>query len=273
MLPTSRPALRYFGGKWRIAPWIISHFPDHVSYVEPYSGGASVLLRKAPAKLETINDIDGDVVSFFKVLREWPDKLIRAIELTPYSRLEYKNAQEKTYDPIERARRYYIRSWFGRGGMRKQTAGWRYMVTDSIGGSVVDDWRRIGHLRQIVERLQTVQIENDDALKVIKRFDTPNTLFYVDPPYVFSSRSDRWHKAYTFEMDDEEHEWLSKALHQVQGMVIISGYDSELYDYLYSDWKFDTKKDLKESLKVSTEKIWMNANVYNRISQKSLFDS
>jgi DNA adenine methylase len=267
-----RPALRYFGGKWRIAPWIISHFPAHISYVEPYCGAASVLLRKPPAEIETINDLDGDVVCFFKTLREHSEALIRTIELTPYSRAEYANAYLPTEDPIERARRYYVRSWFGRGGMRKESGGgWRFMVTDSRGGSVVDDWRRIGHLRQIVERLQMVQVENGEALDIIKRYDTPNTLFYVDPPYVMQCRSERWQRAYFHEMTDMDHELLANCLQAVKGMVIISGYPSELYDRLYAGWKCETKADRKENLKASVECLWISPNAEAKLSQKELF--
>lgn len=260
MIPT-RPALRYFGGKWRIAPWIISYFPEHVSYVEPFCGAASVLLRKTPSKLETINDKDGEIVNFFGVLRTYPEQLIKAIELTPYSRSEYWNAYEPADDPIEQARRYYVRSWFGRGGMRKESGGWRFLKTNARGGSVVDDWRRIGHLRQVVERLQAVQIENDDALTIIKRYDTPNTLFYADPPYVFSTRSERWKTAYRYEMTDEEHCQLAEVLNRVKGMVILSGYQSALYENLYPGWKIVSKSTWKGNLKEALETLWINPAV------------
>lgn len=258
MSDVKRPALRYFGGKWRIAPWIISHFPAHTSYVEPFCGASSVLLRKKPAEIETINDKDGELINFFRVLRTQPGELIRVIELTPYARQEYKLAYEPTDDALESARRYYVRSWFGRGGMRKECGGWRYLVTDARGGSVVDDWRNIEHLREVVERLEMVQIECDDAINVVKRFDTPQTLFYIDPPYVLSSRSARWQKAYRFEMTNEEHIQLAKVLNAVQGMVVISGYPSALYDELYQNWRLETKKSRKENLSESLECLWIN---------------
>ena len=266
-----RPALRYFGGKWRIASWIVSNFPTHVSYVEPFCGAASVLLQKPPSKLETINDKDLEVVNFFTMLRTYPDRLIREIELTPYSRYEYWNAYQQTNDPIESARRYYVRSWFGRGGTRKESGGWRFMVTDSRGGSVVDDWRRIGHLKLIVERLQMVQIENDDAFTIIERYDTPNTLFYVDPPYLFSSRSSRWNTAYKYELSDDDHVRLAEVLNRVKGMVVISGYQSTLYSELYNGWICKTKKDRKENLKSSIECLWISP--ITRCNQPSLFAS
>lgn len=266
----TRPALRYFGGKWRIAPWIISNFPIHTSYVEPFCGAASVLLQKAPAKIETINDKDGDVINFFSVLRSHPDELIRLLELTPYSRLEYWNSYQPTDDPIEKARRYYVRSWFGRGGMRKESGGWRFMVTNARGGSVVDDWRRINHLRPIVERLQMVQIENDDALTIIKRYDTPETLFYIDPPYLFSTRSVRWRAAYKYELTDAQHHELAHVLNHVKGMVILSGYYSPIYERLYDGWLMKTKVDRKENLKPSVECLWISPSAQRR--QPSLFN-
>jgi len=255
MIPT-RPALLYFGGKWRIAPWIVSHFPEHVSYVEPFCGAASVLLRKTPSKLETINDKDGEVVNFFKVLRTYPEQLIRAIELTPYSRSEYWNAYMPADDPIEQARRYYVRSWFGRGGMRKESGGWRFRKTDSRGGSFVD-WSQISHLRQVVERLRAVQIENDDALTIIKKYDTQNTLFYVDPPYIISTRSEQ-KIAYRHEMTNEEHCQLAEVLNSVKGMVILSGYKSELYEKLYPGWKTVSKVSRKINSKEALETLWIS---------------
>lgn len=270
-LKITRPALRYFGGKWRIAPWIVSHFPTHVSYVEPFCGAASVLLQKPPSVLETINDKDLEVVNFFSVLRNHTDRLIREIELTPYSRYEYWNAYNHSDDPVESARRYYIRSWFGRGGMRKESGGWRFMVTNSRGGSVVDDWRRIGHLRLIVERLQMVQIENDDAFTIIERYDTPNTLFYVDPPYLFSTRGKRWKAAYKYELSDADHIHLAEVLNQVKGMVVLSGYQSPLYRELYKGWIYKTKSSRKGDLTPSTECLWISPSATGH--QPNLFSS
>ena len=210
------------------------------------------------------------IPNFFNVLRNCTDELIRAIELTPYSRYEYWNSYQCTDDPVEKARRYYVRSWFGRGGMRSESGGWRFMVTNSRGGSVVDDWRRIGHLRQIVERLQMVQIENDDAFNIIKRYDTPDTLFYIDPPYVHSSRSERWKRAYSHEMANSQHRELSELLRGIDGMVILSGYPSRLYDELYDGWTVRHRIDRKENLGRSIECLWISPNV--KINQPNLFE-
>ena len=178
MMPTTekvrRPALRYHGGKFGVhgttADWIISHLPRHEHYVEPFSGGASVLLRKPPSKLETYNDLDEEVVTFFRVLRERPDDLIQMIELTPWSRVELHQAREPVEGEgpeadLEMARRVFVRSWMGRGKTSMQTApGWRYEVQAKRGTRPYSDVRTLRHLEVIADRLSRVQIECDDAL-------------------------------------------------------------------------------------------------------------
>jgi len=203
----TRPALRYFGGKFRLAPWIIQQFPVHTCYVEPFGGAMGILLRKEPSVFEVYNDLDGEVVNFFKVLRDHPDELLRAIELTPYSREEQKLAFEPTdgLPDLERARRLYVRCWQSHGGGRTQWhTGWRYQVNNTRGRSTLVDWDQTDHLWAIVNRLKLVQIECDDAIRIIERYDRPDTLFYVDPPYLMSTRSIRWgKKAYTCELDED----------------------------------------------------------------------
>lgn len=167
-----RPALRYHGGKWKLAPWIVSHFPPHTTYVEPFGGGASVLLRKQPSFIEVYNDISGLVVNFFRVLRDQPDELMRLIELTPYSRQEFLESQKACVDSLELARRFFVWSWQGRGRAGVQEpGGWRFMSRATRGKTPVDDWTNNQHLWQIVQRLKAVHIESDDAAKVIGRFD------------------------------------------------------------------------------------------------------
>lgn len=271
-----RPALRYHGGKWKLAPWIIQHFPPHVSYVEPFGGGASVLLRKAPSIIETYNDLNGDVVNFFKVLREQPADLIAAIDLTPYGRQEYLNAQKESDDPIERARRFFVWSWQGRGrGGVDEIGGWRFMSRDTRAKTPVDDFNNIDHLWSVVRRLKQVQFDHDDALKVVARFDGPNTLFYLDPPYVQSSRGPRWRSAaYAFEYDDHQHRELARVIHSIQGMAIISGYPSKLYDELYQDWNCVTRASSKDNgIRETTECLWLNPLTWAVQPQKLLFGS
>lgn len=271
-VPT-RPALRYHGGKWRIAPWIISHFPAHICYVEPYGGGSSVILRKAPAIHDVMNDKDKDVIAFFDVLRRRPEDLIGSIQLTPFAREEVKRAYEPCTDEIERARRFYIRAWQVRGGPPAQgRTGWRFQKSDARGKRSIDDWNETSHLWSIVDRLKQIQIECDDALKVIKRYDSPDTLFYLDPPYSKSARGPRWaDKAYAHEMTDEEHRNLATVLHTISGMAIISGYDCDLYRELYADWAFDRKRTIKDTSAEAYEYLWMSPTAVARHSQSAMF--
>lgn len=268
-----RPALRYFGGKWNLAPWIISIFPEHISYVEPYCGAVSVLLQKKTSPVETINDIDGEVVNYFEVLREHPDELVRALQLTPYSREEYRKAFEQTNDPIEKARRLYVRSYQGRGGPRNKTAGWRYITNNNCYRTLAESHGDVEHLLAIAKRLQRVQIENDDAVAVIRRYDTPNTLYYVDPPYVHATRNSRWFlDGYKHEMLDDAHIELAKVLHDVSGMVVLSGYRSELYDTLFSDWsRYDITGVRTMGNKKSVESLWCNVAAQSSRRQYELF--
>lgn len=237
-----RPALRYYGGKWRISKWIISHFPDHECYVEPFGGAMSVLLRKKRSPLEVYNDIDGAVVNFFRVLRERPEELIRAIELTPWARSEYELSQERSDSPfpLEQARRFYASCWMGFGGGRARwRQGWRYQVRDgNLWKPSSISFTETDHLYQVVERLRGVQIECRDAREVIRSCDAPTTLFYLDPPYLHSTRS-KWKDIYAHEMDDMDHEELAELARSVEGMVVISGYPSGLYQCWYErhGWK------------------------------------
>lgn len=261
-----RPALRYHGGKWRLAPWVIGHFPPHACYVEPYGGAAGVLLRKDRSHLEVYNDLDGEVVSFFRVLRDRTDEFIRQIELTPFSRQELDEAFEPAEDDLERARRFYVRAWQSRGGPRSQwRTGWRFQRTNARGKRSVDDWTDTGHLRAIVERLREVQIEHDEALPVIERYDTPDTLFYCDPPYLASTRSDRWGShAYTHEMTQEDHVELAQVLSEIEGMAIVSGYPSELYDDLYGDWAWVERTAITDARSRATECLWISPAAMDR---------
>jgi len=231
----ARPAVRYYGGKWRIAPWIVEHLPySHECYCEPFGGAASVLLRKPRSPLEVYNDLNGAVVNFFRVLRERPEKLIRAISLTPWARAEYELAQESSGDPVEEARRFYVSAWMGFGGGRaKWRQGWRYQVkAGTLWKPSSVSFTETAHLWAAVDRLRGVQIECRDAFKVIRACDAPETLFYLDPPYVHSTRS-KWKDIYAREMDDEDHEALADLVLGLEGMVVISGYPSGLYTWLY----------------------------------------
>jgi DNA adenine methylase len=271
-LKTKAPALRYHGSKWRSAPRIINYFPPHLTYVEPFGGSAAILLQKVPSAFEVLNDLNGDVVNFFKVLRDHRQQLIEAIELTPYSRQELKLAFEVTTDPLECARRLYIRSWQGWGaGALKAKAGWRFMHTQSRCTSVTDDWNRTEHLWGIAERLRHVQIECTPATEVIKRMDTPETLFFLDPPYLLQTRKQKQADSqYLHEMDESGHRELASQLQRIQGMALVCGYPSVLYDQLYEGWKQITWQAQTNGGGSATECLWLSPNLSAAISHMQL---
>lgn len=265
----TRPALRYHGGKWRLAPWIIAHMPPHRVYVEPFGGGASVLLRKPRSYAEVYNDLDGEVVNFFRVLRNPEDAaaLIESVRLTPFAREEFDASYATTCDPIERARRLCFRSHagFGTAAMRStvggaaQRTGFRVNTTRS-GTTPAGDWSRIpGALSVIVERMRGVVIESRPALDVIRSHDAPNTLFYVDPPYPHGTRTKASRNNYRHEMTNEDHCNLAGVLRGVAGAVILSGYHCDLYDVqLYADWHRVERAARADGAGPRCEVLWLN---------------
>ncbi len=255
-MKNNKPALRYYGGKWRQANWIISQLPPHYTYVEPFGGGAGVLLQKPPATFEVYNDLDSNVVTFFRVLRTREQELVRAIELTPWSREELRKAYESyNGDDLEIARRFYVRCWQSYGHLH---GGWRYQHSDN-GYSIVEQWNKVDYLYRIARRLKKVQIENGDALRIIERYDTPRTLFYVDPPYVHDTRYRK--NGYAHEMTDEQHRQLATRLNGIQGMAIVSGYHSDLYDEIYRDWHTVEKTTGTNGNVSNTEVLWLSPKV------------
>lgn len=261
-------AFGWYGGKFNHLTWLLPLLPQSIHYCEPFGGSASVLLNREPSPVETYNDIDGDIVNFFKVLRENKDELIYQIGLTPFSREEFNKAiygskNDQSITNLERARLFYIRARQVRTGLAQTASNGRWancLKTSRAGmAGAVSRWLgSIDSLEFIASRLLRVQIEHDDAIKVITRYDSEDTLFYCDPPYPHSSRGDK--NAYGFEMDDTQHRLLSDKLHNIMGKVALSGYDCALYDELYYDWnkhKAPTKKAL--SIKTDrTEILWTN---------------
>lgn len=270
-IKVTRPALRYFGGKFRLSKWIIPYLPEHETYVEPFGGAMGVLLNKRQAHFEVYNDLDGQVVNFFRVLRDQPDAFIRAVQLTPYSREEQLvsfNESEDVSD-LEKARRLYVRCWQSHGGGRTQwRSGWRYQINNNRGRSTIDDWNETDHLWAIVNRLKDVQFECDDARRVLKRYDKTNVLYYLDPPYVASTRSIRWNKkAYTFELDDAVHEEVLEIACQLKGMVAISGKPSELYNKHLGDWTVLQKTVPTDFQSMTVECLWLSPQLVERQKQ------
>lgn len=256
-----QPALNWPGSKWKLADWIIEQMPPHVTYVEPYCGSCAVFLRKFPSPIEILNDINSDVVNFFKMLRDQEDALIRAIELSPYAREEFEQAHEPIDDPLERARRFYVLTSQNFGGGNLKNNGWRHQKVIKNGVSPAVKFCRTDDLRRIAQRFKTAHIECDDALRVIKRFDTPKTIFYVDPPYLLTTRSQgRKRKRYQHEMTDDDHRALAVVLRQVKGMVLLSGYDSNLYRELYSDWLVTSKSTTTNGNSTAREYLWLSPN-------------
>ena len=259
-----RPILKYHGGKWRLAPWIISHFPKHRSYVEPFCGAASVLLRKRKVQNEVLNDLNGRLVSLFRILRD-PQQaaaLKKQILLTPCAFDEYLEAREISADPIEDARRMIIlghQSHGGTGVSGGKLSGWRRGQRKDRDRSSADEWADIHlYIDAWCDRLRSVFLENNSAVNVIKQWDSEETLFYVDPPYIASTRHGTGNRGYAFEMDDRQHVELSELLHNLKGQVVLSGYNSNIYDELYGDWKKFEKKAMADHAKPAIECIWIS---------------
>ncbi len=266
MTAVTRPALRYHGSKYRLAPWIIDFFPPHRVYVEPFGGAASVLLRKPRAYAEIYNDLFDGVVEVFRVLRD-PVKateLLRRLRLTPFARAEFEDAYEPAVDEIDGVRKTLIRSYMGFGatGVLGHITGFRGNSNRS-GTTPAHDWVNYAEaLPAFTERLAGVVIESKPALELLVEFDTPETLFYLDPPYVHSTRTlGNPHCAkhrYAYEMDDEAHRGLADALRKTKGMVVLSGYPCALYEELFADWERFERAALADGARARTEVVWLN---------------
>lgn len=260
-----RPIVRYHGGKWILAPWIISHFPAHRIYVEPCGGSASVLMRKPRSYGEIYNDLDAELVNVFRMVRERGEELRAKLELTPFSRDEYRLSFAPCEDPLEQARRTVMRSYIGFGSnalCRSVKSGFRANSNKS-GTTPAHDWRNYPDaLPALIERLRGVVIENRNGIEVMLAHDGPETLHYVDPPYVHSTRT-KWagggaRSGYTHEMTDVQHRELVEALREFKGKVIVSGYHSPLYDELFDGWNRTERKALADGARERTEVLWMN---------------
>ena len=262
----------WYGGKFSHLDWLLPLLPDCHHYCEPFAGSGAVLLNREPAPVETFNDLDGEVVNFFRVLREEKDNLIEAIGLTPFAREEFAIACEITPDltPLERARRFYVRARQVRTGLA-QTASigrWANCKNTSRAGmsGVISRWLgAVEDLPAVAERLLRVQIENRPAANVIQLYDSPDTLFYCDPPYVHSTRGDS--KAYRFEMNDRQHVELAVVLNSVQGMVALSNYQADILDELFPAPKWHKTATLPRTTHSTKDKrvevLWTNYDPRN----------
>lgn len=271
----TRPVLRYMGGKWRMASWIIGHFPPHRIYVEPYGGGASVLLRKPRSYAEVYNDLDSEIVALFQVLRE-PEtaaQLLRAMALTPFARDEFDLTYEISTDPVEQARRLVARSFMGHGStavaLRRKT-GFR-ADSNRSGSTPATDWRNLPDaLADVIDRLRGVVIENRPALSIMRRFDGDDTLIYADPPYLHDTRSRKRVKgalehAYKHEMSEGDHLELLTFLAASDSMVVLSGYRSAIYDDMLTGWRRVETAALADGARARIEVIWINPLAWERL--------
>lgn len=270
----TRPVLRYHGGKYRLAAWVISHFPKHRAYAETFGGAASVLMLKPRCFAEIYNDLDGEIVNVFRVLRDptMARQLKHDLELTPFARAEFESAYLKSGDPIEQARRTIIKSFMGFGSNAihastcKPPTGFRGMARLS-GTTPAHDWTTYtGQIDVFCSRLRGVVIENRPAIQIIKTHDKADVLHYVDPPYVGSTRDAG--KDYRFELSDDEHRELSEVLHNVKGMVVLSGYASALYEDLYAGWQQFERPHLADGARLRTEVLWLNASAQAALNDR-----
>lgn len=272
-----RPALRYYGGKWNLAPWIISHFPPHKNYVEPCGGAASVLLQKPRSPLETYNDLDGNVVNFFRVLRDRPDELIRKIRLTPWARAEYESHYNQVGDELEQARLFWVGCSMAISNMAYTSSGMRMTKTEDGMPGVPDVLVNIDarHLETVAMRLKGVQIENKLYQDIIAMYDHMSNFFFFDPPYVCSERSSP--NTYAFEWTDADHTEAATILRQATGYVIVSGYACPLYTELYEahGWQRVDKEAQTNSGGKRIESLWLSPrtcdSLYQRLDGLPLF--
>lgn len=257
-----KPPMPYYGGKQRIAKRIVSFFPEHHHYVEPYCGGLSILLAKPRSNVETVNDLDQSLITFWRVLRDRPDDLMQACALTPHSRIELDLCRQPMdgLDELEVARRVWSQLAQGRSGRRTRT-GWRFYIDGDRSTGMAGYLRGyIARMPPAAVRLADVQLECKPALEVIDLYGRDaGVLLYVDPPYLSSTRRSL---QYVHEMHTEaEHAELAEALNQTTAAVVLSGYHSLVYDRLYADWE---RVEIPASTQQSganaarTEVLWMN---------------
>jgi DNA adenine methylase len=248
----SGPVLRYPGSKWNMAEQIAASFPAHACYLEPFGGSLAVLLAKGRAEVETANDLDGDVMNFFRVLRDQADHLVRAVALTPWHRDEWRAcvAEPRVGERVEDARRFLVRSWQGHGGKANVATGWAHTTVSQGESPASRTWGRDlpGRLLATVERLQGVQFESAPALDLLAKHARPDVLIYADPPYPLSTRSRRLYKHELTDDDQDAH----------PGPVVLSGYACPLYDDRLQGWQREEIAATAEGGRARTEIVWRN---------------
>lgn len=253
-----KPILRYPGAKWKIAPWIVSQFPRSTRYIEPFFGSGAVFFHLPwQPRHVVLNDRSGAIVNLFRVLRDPQsrERLIDALELTPWARDEYDDSMRACDEPIEQARRFLVRCWQSHGTRLNQKTGWRNIGKTQA--ATVSLWNALpDRIRHACTRLKQAEIEHRPALEVIARYPSSDTLIYADPPYPLQTRSGR---LYEHEMSDEDHSELLDLLDQHPGPVVISGYACDLYTKRLAQWTCMSKRAQAENGKEAVEMLWLNA--------------
>lgn len=240
-----RPIVKYHGGKGRLFKWILEYISDHKVYCEPFGGAASVLLNKVRSDVEVYNDLEPSIVNLFLVARDQPEELLKILKSVEYCKSTYLSYRDlyfseefKGLDPLNQAATTYIARRMSRGGLCG-TFSWSSRIY-STGPAEIHCWNSsLQNLERLSERLAGVEILNEDAMKVMERYDGPYTLFYLDPPYLHSTRVSTG--VYQCEMNESDHKQLAEFCHKLTGKVILSGYPSELYDELYDGWEVCNK--------------------------------
>jgi DNA adenine methylase len=258
--------LRYPGAKWAMAEQIIQYFPKHKGYLEPYFGSGGVLFTKQKCNLETVNDIDNEVINFFQVLKSNYIELKAELQNTPYARNIYLSIQETIpTSNLERAYKFFIMSWMSHAGYQPHCTGWSHSKNPNGPNKATIFKNVVDSLEQFAERLREVQVENTDALGLIKTHDFKDTLIYMDPPYVTETRKPNLYK---HEMTDKDHKRLLETVVKMKAKILISGYDNSLYNEVLKDWNKLTFPAIDGKGNQKQEVVWFN---YDIIEQQKLF--
>lgn len=265
-----RNVLKYPGSKWNIARQIVSFIPEHHSYVEPYFGSGAVLFNKPVSAIETINDLDSDVINLFRCIRKDSERLARLIMTTPFSRQEYDSQFEESeralyISDFERAAGFLIRCWQGHGYRTNgYKVGWKNDVQGREKMYALWNWYRLPEwIIDIAERMRKVQIENRPALEVIKRFDCETVFMYIDPPYLLGTRTG---KQYMHEMTDTDHEELLKEILQNRAKIMVSGYESDMYNDYLKEWNKVYFNSCAEQGRPRQEVVWINYEIGQQLT-------
>ena len=263
---------KYPGSKWNIAQWIINHFPAHHSYLEPFFGSGAVLFTKGRSNIETVNDLNDDIINLFEWIKNDPERLAHEVYWTPYAREVYEQAwrtSKSATDSFERAVSLYTRMMMGHGfRVTGEKVGWKNDIKGREKAYAATQWCQApNNILAAAERLRGVQIENRPAIELIRRFNADNVLIYADPPYVLSTRHG---KQYAFEMTDDEHAELLEELRHHSGPVLISGYDNSLYADLLRTWHKETICTTDQLARRREEVLWMN---FEPMVQETLFEN